>query len=268
MWPKDRAPYDDTFNVGENPQYILSLSDEAIRRKATIWILISRHVSKQEQEGADASDYLSVHVHRNKGMRETIWYPGKSGHCVLTGAYTNNPHVLVRYDVTSGEDKNLSLVLSQYQKTNDLRYTLSVYSTESFVLAKPRPNLSCHLNRSGKLNPEGGPLGSKQVIRNPMYSLSITKENTAVEVRVATAKNIPLNVVVLPVARAGHRLDQATGLPLIDSGKYRHGFLVTERTALKAGTYVLVVSCYTPGQEGIFDLRLMTSQPVEVLALQ
>ena len=29
LWPKDQGPYDDTFNVGENPQYILKLSDEA-----------------------------------------------------------------------------------------------------------------------------------------------------------------------------------------------------------------------------------------------
>ncbi len=52
-WPKDLGPQDDTFNVGENPQYIMNLSESAIQKKASIWILVSRHVTKQEQEGAE-----------------------------------------------------------------------------------------------------------------------------------------------------------------------------------------------------------------------
>jgi calpain-7 len=54
-WPKTQGPSDDTFNIGDNPQYTLTLSDKAIRQKATIWILISRHVTKQEQEGSEVS---------------------------------------------------------------------------------------------------------------------------------------------------------------------------------------------------------------------
>jgi calpain-7 len=54
-WPKDQGPINDTFNVGENPQYVMVLSNEALTKKATIWVLISRHVTKQEQEGAEVS---------------------------------------------------------------------------------------------------------------------------------------------------------------------------------------------------------------------
>ena len=273
-WPKTQGPYDDTFNVGDNPQYIVTLSDEAIcratsNRKVSIWILISRHVSKQEQEGAEVSDFLTVHIHRNQGQKETIWYPGKSGNCVLTGAYTNNPHVLVRYDATTAEDKHLSLVLSQYQKSNDLRYTLSVYSTESFVLSKPRPTLPHRLHRQGhfRLN-GGGPLGSQQQFQNPMYSLTIAEPNTMLELRVATAKNTAVNVVVLPVARAGQGLNQAIGRAVLDSGKYRHGFLVADRTMVPVGTYVLMVSRYIPKQEGPFELVCLSSQAVQLEAIQ
>lgn len=52
-WPQKQGPTDDTFNIGENPQYTLTLSDRAVQKKATIWILISRHVTKQEQEGEE-----------------------------------------------------------------------------------------------------------------------------------------------------------------------------------------------------------------------
>jgi calpain-7 len=53
FWPSNQGPFDDTFNIGENPQYVLSFSQQAIKQKATIWILISRHVTKQEQTGAE-----------------------------------------------------------------------------------------------------------------------------------------------------------------------------------------------------------------------
>ena len=54
-WLESQGPENDVFNIGENPQYILSLSDIAVRQKASIWILLSRHVTKQEQEGQEAS---------------------------------------------------------------------------------------------------------------------------------------------------------------------------------------------------------------------
>lgn len=54
-WKKDVGPADDSFNVGENPQYIVNLSKNAIQSQATLWILLSRHVTKQEQEGGEVS---------------------------------------------------------------------------------------------------------------------------------------------------------------------------------------------------------------------
>jgi hypothetical protein len=116
-WPKGKGPADDTYNVGDNPQFLLNLSEAAISRKATVWILISRHVTKQEQEGCDVSllkscttvgqsvmrdctltkycislipqvdDYLTIHIHRNKGKNERIWYSGRLGNCVLVRTY-------------------------------------------------------------------------------------------------------------------------------------------------------------------------------------
>jgi calpain-7 len=61
-WPKAQGPEDDMFNVGENPQYTLTLSDAAIEKRRTLWILISRHVSKQEQEGKEVGSSLHSRV--------------------------------------------------------------------------------------------------------------------------------------------------------------------------------------------------------------
>ena len=71
-WPLKKGPKVDTFNIGENPQHVLHFSHDAIKKRATIWILISRHVTKQEQEGAEVSDIgrlrsvdKEVHSHQN-----------------------------------------------------------------------------------------------------------------------------------------------------------------------------------------------------------
>jgi hypothetical protein len=52
-WDANAGPEDDSYNVSENPQYTITLSEEAIRKKATLWLLLSRHVTKQEQEGGE-----------------------------------------------------------------------------------------------------------------------------------------------------------------------------------------------------------------------
>jgi calpain-7 len=62
FWPRQQGPDDDTFNIGENPQFIVHLSREALLKRATLWILISRHVTKQEQEGVEVSRYAVLGV--------------------------------------------------------------------------------------------------------------------------------------------------------------------------------------------------------------
>jgi calpain-7 len=49
-WSQSQGPTDDTFNVGENPQYVITLSDQAIQKKATLWILLSRHITTHEDK--------------------------------------------------------------------------------------------------------------------------------------------------------------------------------------------------------------------------
>ena len=59
FWPKDQGPTDDSFNCGENPQYVLTMSQRAIKKGASLWILVSRHVTAQEQSGEEVCSPLS-----------------------------------------------------------------------------------------------------------------------------------------------------------------------------------------------------------------
>jgi calpain-7 len=189
-WPMDQGPKFDTFNVGQNPQYIMVLSDKAVSSKPTIWVLISRHVSKQEQEGAEVNDYLTIHLLRNSSKLERVWYPhGKD--TIVNGCYTNNPHVLLRYDILGPEDKYISLVLSQHEKTQDLAYTLSCYCTEAFTLTKPPKMLpsSCDVRNKWNTHSAGGPVGSRGFFTNPMFAITIL-EKSEMQIRCSTVKAI------------------------------------------------------------------------------
>lgn len=146
-WPRGQGPADDSYNVGENPQYLLKFSESAIKRKAAVWILISRHVTKQEQEGCDVSlsksctnfvqrvvrnctltvygispkpqvdDYLTIHIHRNKGKHERIWYSGRLGNCVLVR--------IPSCEVPGSDERYLDLA-SYFARTNSFHHcTLS-----------------------------------------------------------------------------------------------------------------------------------------------
>lgn len=61
-WPKEQGPVQDTYNVGENPQYILKVPDEVVEKNPSIWILLSRHVSKEEQLEGQVSICLFVRI--------------------------------------------------------------------------------------------------------------------------------------------------------------------------------------------------------------
>ncbi len=188
FWSKNQGPKFDTFNIGENPQYIMVLSDKAVANKSSIWVLISRHVSKQEQEGAEVTDFLTVHLMRNSAKLERIWYPqGKN--TIINGCYTNNPHMLLRYDVAGPDDKHISLVLSQHEKSRDLAYTLSCYCTEPFTLVKPPEMLSCSIDLRTEWNSHsaGGAVGSRGFYTNPMYAIKISKKTT-MQIRCTTEK--------------------------------------------------------------------------------
>jgi calpain-7 len=49
LWSKSRGPAQDSFQIGENPQYVVELSDSAVEANPSLWILLSRHVTKEEQ---------------------------------------------------------------------------------------------------------------------------------------------------------------------------------------------------------------------------
>ena len=123
------------------------------------------------------TDFLTIHLLKNSDRKEIIWYPhGKRS--LVVGAYTNNPHVLVRYDVTGSNDEFISLVLSQYKKSHDMGYTLSCYCTEPFSLGRPHPDLPCAKELTSSWTLHGGPVGDDRFFNNPMWVVTVPESAT------------------------------------------------------------------------------------------
>jgi hypothetical protein len=209
-----------------------------------------------------ATDFLTVHVHRNNEKRERVWYPGQGGNCVLTGCYTNNPHVLVRYDIQDTSDRYLSLVLSQYQKNADLNYTLSCFCSDHFDLGKPARDLTMRTPVSGTWSTysAGGPIGSKDYFTNPQFAIELSKPSL-LQIGVTTTRTSASNAILVPVRNFGDTAEKAADEAVIDSGKYRHGFVVTDKVMVKAGCYTLIVSNFHAGQTGLFDVSIDSNLP-------
>jgi calpain-7 len=263
-WPASQGPQNDMYNVGENPQICLSFSPEAVSKRASVWVLLSRHVSRQEQEGAEVTDYLTVHIFRRDGSNKRIYYPGKD--CVVRGAYTNNPHVLIRYDLQGPDDKFLSLVLSQYEKANDLGYTLSCYCTESFKFSAPVKDLPFRyiIKSEWTQSSAGGSPNHDSFGMNPMFRVRVPVDAVSLQLRCGTSRSLAINVMLVDT---GKRVQRLNTKPLLDSGDYRFGFVVTDACALSKGNYTIIASTFHVGQTGLFLLEIFSSADVAVEAL-
>ena len=295
LWPETQGPKDDSFNVGENPQYILQLSDQAVAKKPTVWVLLSRHVNKQEQEGEEVKDFLTIHLVRNSSKKERVWYP-HGPRTLVNGAYTNNPHVLLRYDIEGPQDKYISLVLSQHEKTHDLGYTLSCYCTERFILTRPPKTLPWTTTVKGEWTADtaGGPVGSKKYFNNPMFAIKVV-DGTTIQLQCNSSKTTAgkykicvregtfshdkcsnmlltcfvVNVMLISLGGKEYEslsryreLAKSHGRPILDSGNYRHGFAVTETKSISGGTYAIQVSTYNAGKLGAFEITIASSAKI------
>jgi calpain-7 len=181
---------------------------------------------------------------------------------------------LIRYDIQDLNDKHLALVLSQYKKSNDLNYTLSCFCTDAFSLSQPEICLSHQYKFSSTWTTysAGGPIGEASYGTNPQYSILVPPHNkatqssspatTILQLQVSTTPTTAVNALLVPVRSYGDRITQTIGEPLIDTGKYRHGFVVSDRTVVPAGSYALVISNFHVGQTGFYNIQISSNSTV------
>jgi hypothetical protein len=217
--------------------------------------------------GVKVSGYLTVHVHRTGETKERVWYAGENGSCMLAGLYTNNPHFFIRYDVNDSSDKRLAVILSQFKKSRDMNYTIAFFCSDDFELNPPQPTLPHHAEISSTWSTytAGGPIGSNSYHTNPKYSILIpcdkTDETNSAELQLSlsTSATTAVNAMLYTVTRRSDKVVNSTNHAIIDTGKYRHGFVVSNRTTIPPGEYILIVSNYHVGQTGFYTLKVSSN---------
>lgn len=92
-------------------------------------------------------------------------------------------------------------------------------------------------------------------------------------------KSLAVNIVLVHTGSANNsgisglqrrdkRVHHLYEAPLVDSGDYRYGFVVTKRVLLQPGSYTIVVSTYEVGKEGPFILHVMSENQVDIHAIR
>ena len=307
----DGGPKNDSYNIGYNPQYHLIVNHTTSSSKklgaaggqegsgspkrrdtAAVWILLSRHVVNKDfeaddmkQQGQTKQQYLTIHLYHNNGNEKSAGFGAGRGKRMFFGKkpfmtvpYSNNPHTLVRFDVPLQSSRqspvgaSYTIVVSQYEKTRDLSFTLDVFSMAPFKLQPLPRTFGREIMVQGEWRKAslprdpgsaGGSARKSTFMHNPQWCLNLKKASRAgLRIRLRAPKGIFVNVRLM---RSGGTRVSDTSVPsdvvkeLLTSGDYREGFCYAETNqAIHPGKYTLIVSTWKAHQHGPYLLFVET----------
>lgn len=251
-WKAMEGPKKDVYNIGDNPQYKLELM--SCDNDVVVWILLTRHIT-QKDDFAENKEFITVHVYKSDGGR--IFYPSNP---FLEGTKINSPFYLAKLNAPKGTTR-FTLVVSQYEKTSTIHYTIKVFSSTEFRLSPvPIPyTVEKQLTGewSGKL--AGGCPNYSSHSNNPVYCLQLKPssptETAELLLKLRGPKQFSVGAIIRSVERA------SDGKPVFEaySDTYRPGFYVQQLSKVPSGTYEVIPSTFYPGKEGPFILTIAAS---------
>ncbi|KAI1003880.1 Calpain-like protease [Podosphaera aphanis] len=252
----------------ENPQFCLRSSN-----KETVWILLSRHFSTEEQtlsllphetqtKSSSPLGFISLYIFDAKGHKVYL-----SDDAIHRGAFVDSPQTLAQLDVLPS--KAYSLVVAQQElPLFKYSFTLSCFSQYSLTIDKALDRLSYHsvLNGIWNLRTSGGNANCSSYAVNPQYSIFIPSRADLVLMLEADQQDLAVHVQLL--WGCGDRVTNVASKDIVvDSGEYRHGYAFASILGVIAGKYTIVCSTFRSGQLGNFTLRVDSSVACEVKAL-
>ncbi|CAM9137996.1 unnamed protein product [Chrysoparadoxa australica] len=275
LWPVGQGPRHDTFSLGLNPQYTLVVpypsSTNSPAGPPTVWVLLTRHQTDLDTDLA-TDDHLTMHVYSDC-LGQRVYYPENP---MYIGAYPRrasgrglyNPHTLVRFDLPeeglAESERRYTLVLSQFEKSRDVRYTLQVHCTSNLTLSHtPWPPTHRQVVTSEWVaSNAGGGLGLGTFRLNPQYQI-LLEEAMQVHLQLEAPKELKINLQLMHSSGKGVRIDAAEMSEAVSSsGSYRNGFCYLAEANLAPGLYSVIPSTYKAHQLGAFILTLCSSGPV------
>eukprot|EP01006_Ploeotia_vitrea_P036213 TRINITY_DN65989_c5_g16_i1.p1 TRINITY_DN65989_c5_g16~~TRINITY_DN65989_c5_g16_i1.p1 ORF type:complete len:1053 (+),score=533.21 TRINITY_DN65989_c5_g16_i1:160-3318(+) len=194
-WPKEIGPASSAYNREYCPQYGVTVRSGA--NVASLWILLSKHVTQKTETD---EQFITLHVYQSD-TPGLVYYAEP---CLFAGTYINNPHYLARVDVpaTDNSDRDAytyKIVVSQYEKKEDLFFTLQVYSTAPTTIRRlvdPYSAYSAKLAGEWDASNAGGSTNMPVAfIKNPQFLVSC-RDTTNLLFKILAPKEFSVNIMV------------------------------------------------------------------------
>ncbi|CAH8522531.1 unnamed protein product [Schistosoma intercalatum] len=251
-WLAGSGPKKDSYASAENPQYNLEVTAQT---ESPIWVLLTRHIV-DKADFAENKEFIAVVVYKDVKSRK-VYYPyDPVPFC--DSVRINSPHCLVKMLQDPGTC-NYILLISQYEKSITIYYTLRVYSTAPFTLSKIKDpyTISKQITGEWKGSNAGGCINDKESYRtNPRFEISVPNNNcdNQLLIELRGPRDYALGLELIRISATN---DQAPNQQSRSTtGDYRRGYVVLEQAGLSGGVYNVIVSTYRPGQEGPFILSI------------
>ena len=265
-WKAKEGPKKDAYNIGDNPQYKLVTKSPGSH---AVWILLTRHITDKD-DFADNKEFITVLVYKTEGKR--VYYPYDPAP-YKNGTRINSPLYLCKMVEEKGGTGTYTLVISQYEKSNTIHYTLRVYSTCEFTLnriAEPYiAKYEKHLTGKWEGRTAGGCSNYRDTTgNNPIYQVKIDNKSATNQILVELRgpKQYSVGFEVSTVSE--NVPDTAGSFKKKSSGTYRRGYVVLEIDNIPGGVYNIQVTTFYPKEEGPFFLDVSSSVPISVSRIQ
>ncbi|XP_046445649.1 calpain-7-like isoform X2 [Daphnia pulex] len=258
-WNAGSGPVKDLYNIGENPQFSLTVRSPG---SAAVWILLSRHITDID-DFRENKEYITVLVYKNKGKR--VYYPADPPP-YIDGIRINSPHYLCKLLHTQAGVERYTLVISQYEKSNTINYSLRVYSSCPIELKKiTNPyRFKDEIRKDGWKGVSAGGCGNnpRTYPNNPKYQFTLEKTSDLL-IDLKGPKEFLIGFDVTCISLCDNDSSSGT-FTKKSSGAFRSGFVILELENVPAGTYQIVPSTFHPGQEGSFFLTIQSPNQIKL----
>jgi calpain-7 len=258
-WQSGIGPVKDAYSIGDNPQFSLSVP---AAERGSVYVLLTRHITSIE-DFRENKEYITLLVYHNKQAKR-IYYPHDPPP-FIDGIRINSPHYLVKIRLDPNSARKYILVVSQYEKTTTIFYTLRAYSREPFELKALDQNSITNIQVNGEWNTAnltaGGCQNHKTYKNNPLYKVTLANDgNLVVELRGPKVYQVGLEFIVVSLDNP----DITAPFISKTTDSFRSGFCVLDLENLPAGSYHIRPSTFLPNQDGPFFLKLKSSVKLQI----
>lgn len=256
-WQAGVGPAKDMYNLSHNPQYALEVSPGS----GAIWILLTRHITDIE-DFKNNKEYITVLVYKNEGKK--VFYPFDPPP-YIDGVRINSPHYLCQMVQKDNSPQRYSLVISQYEKSATLHFSLRVYSTLPFSLKKIEDPCSFKKELKGEWsvkNKTAGGCGNNRetYADNPRFQIDSDKDcHLIIELLGPKQYQVGFDIVCVQANDKTSPKYFRTKA----SGPYRSGYVVLP-LEVASGQYDIIPTTFRPGQEAKFFLNVHSSIPIKI----